>query len=410
MLDGLGASASTLSFEQRQLTAEGTIIGTFQYMAPEQLEGQTADARTDIFAFGTLLYEMATGRKAFDGNSQASLIASILTGQPHRFRRRTPRDRGAAGRSRSTMSSNAASRRIPTQRWQTARDVKLELEWIARGPQLNAGRRSVRARFQRREALAWTAAAVALAAAAALVRAPSDAQLPRTADPFRRAGAAGHHDWHRREPHANRHFTRWPTPGNGGIPTTDRRRSGSARSIPSRRTGAGNRGRPSAVLVAGQPVHRLLFAGDGELKKVDVTGGPARTICAAQMEGAPVWGRDGTILFTQLREGIFRVPLMAARRPRVTQVDRRKGELSHLLAGVPARRSSLSLHGHAGERRRPCTRRLTCMPRRSIPPRSRLLTQMDVARHVRPARSPVVRSGWRAAGAGVRYGDVPTDR
>src|SRR5687767_14616769 len=60
------------------LTAEGTILGTFQYMAPEQLEGQEADGRTDIFALGLLLYEMATGRKAFSGKSQASLIAAII--------------------------------------------------------------------------------------------------------------------------------------------------------------------------------------------------------------------------------------------------------------------------------------------------------------------------------------------
>jgi serine/threonine protein kinase len=66
----------------RSLTAEGTIVGTFQYMAPEQLEGKEADSRTDIFAFGAVLYEMATGRKAFEGQSQASLIASILKEQP----------------------------------------------------------------------------------------------------------------------------------------------------------------------------------------------------------------------------------------------------------------------------------------------------------------------------------------
>ena len=60
------------------LTAQGTILGTFQYMAPEQLEGQEADARTDIFAFGAVLYEMVTGRKAFEGKTQASLISAIL--------------------------------------------------------------------------------------------------------------------------------------------------------------------------------------------------------------------------------------------------------------------------------------------------------------------------------------------
>src|SRR5262249_9339812 len=61
------------------LTAEGTILGTFQYMAPEQLEGKEADARTDIFAFGAVLYEMVSGRKAFTGGSQASLISAIMT-------------------------------------------------------------------------------------------------------------------------------------------------------------------------------------------------------------------------------------------------------------------------------------------------------------------------------------------
>ena len=75
-------TSSTLSFEDRKLTADGTMVGTFQYMAPEQLEGKPADCRTDVFALGTVIYEMATGRKAFDGSSQASLIAAILTEQP----------------------------------------------------------------------------------------------------------------------------------------------------------------------------------------------------------------------------------------------------------------------------------------------------------------------------------------
>ena len=63
-------------------TAEGTILGTIQYMSPEQLEGKEADARTDIFAFGSVLYEMATGKKAFTGKSQASLMSAILKDEP----------------------------------------------------------------------------------------------------------------------------------------------------------------------------------------------------------------------------------------------------------------------------------------------------------------------------------------
>src|ERR1700726_3652758 len=64
------------------ITAQGTILGTLQYMAPEQVEGKEADARRDIFAFGVVVYEMATGKKAFEGKSQASLIAAILEHEP----------------------------------------------------------------------------------------------------------------------------------------------------------------------------------------------------------------------------------------------------------------------------------------------------------------------------------------
>jgi serine/threonine protein kinase len=76
------ADLSALPTEQKPLTKEGSILGTFQYMAPEQLEGKEADARTDIFAFGSVLYEMVTGKRAFEGKSQASLIGAILKDDP----------------------------------------------------------------------------------------------------------------------------------------------------------------------------------------------------------------------------------------------------------------------------------------------------------------------------------------
>ena len=92
------------------LTAQGTILGTFQYMAPEQIEGLEADARTDIFAFGALLYEMLTGRTAFEGKTRASLIGAILKDEPPRVSTRA----AASRRRRSTASSARASRRIRT--------------------------------------------------------------------------------------------------------------------------------------------------------------------------------------------------------------------------------------------------------------------------------------------------------
>ena len=80
--DQAGAGASVLPTVSLDLTEKGTILGTFQYMAPEQLEGKESNARADIFAFGAVLYEMLTGRKAFAGENQASLIGAILHTHP----------------------------------------------------------------------------------------------------------------------------------------------------------------------------------------------------------------------------------------------------------------------------------------------------------------------------------------
>src|SRR5207253_1334900 len=103
-------------------TAAGMILGTLQYMSPEQLEGEETDSRSDIFAFGAVLYEMATGRKAFNGKSQASLISAILTAQPPAI---------------STIQAGVPSsvdrivrrclEKDPDNRWQNARDIALEL-------------------------------------------------------------------------------------------------------------------------------------------------------------------------------------------------------------------------------------------------------------------------------------------
>ena len=100
------------------LTQEGTILGTFQYMAPEQLEGKEADARTDIFAFGAVLYEMATGQQAFAGKSQASLIAAIMKEEPPPMSRLQPMTPPGARPRRATCLA-----KDPEDRWQSAHDL-----------------------------------------------------------------------------------------------------------------------------------------------------------------------------------------------------------------------------------------------------------------------------------------------
>jgi len=110
------------------LTAQGTIVGTLQYMAPEQLEGKEADARTDIFAFGVVVYEMATGKKAFEGKSQASLIAAILEREPPAMSSLQPMTPPALDR---VVKKCLAKE--PEKRWQGASDLCDELKWIAEG-------------------------------------------------------------------------------------------------------------------------------------------------------------------------------------------------------------------------------------------------------------------------------------
>ena len=133
------------------LTAAGTIVGTFQYMSPEQLEGKEADARSDIFAFGVLLHEMATGRKAFEGQTQASLIASILKDQPSPISTLQPMAPPALDRLVGTCVA-----KDPDERRQSMHDVLLELKWIAdAGSQAGvpvpvAARRRTRARLAAR--------------------------------------------------------------------------------------------------------------------------------------------------------------------------------------------------------------------------------------------------------------------
>jgi Tol biopolymer transport system component/predicted Ser/Thr protein kinase len=171
---GPASGLSMLPTTPPNMTAQGAILGTFQYMAPEQLEGEEADARTDIFAFGVVLYQMLTGRPAFAGRTQASLIGAILKDEPppihhlplldHIVRRCLAKDRDA--------------------RWQTAGDLTRELRWVA---DVGVGKAFPAAgsgapRRARREWIAWAvaAAAVALAIAAStrLYLTPAPAAAP----------------------------------------------------------------------------------------------------------------------------------------------------------------------------------------------------------------------------------------
>src|SRR5437899_3164355 len=116
----------TLVTPQQPLTTEGMVVGTFQYMSPEQLEGREADARSDIFALGAVLYEMVTGRRAFEGKTTASTIAAIMTAEPPPISTVQPMSPPPL---EATVKSCLA--KDPDERLQSAHDVKLQLKWIA---------------------------------------------------------------------------------------------------------------------------------------------------------------------------------------------------------------------------------------------------------------------------------------
>jgi eukaryotic-like serine/threonine-protein kinase len=125
--------AQTLAQSSQPLTAEGTVVGTFQYMSPEQVEGKEADARSDIFALGAVLYEMVTGRRAFEGKTTASTIAAILAMQPEPISAVQPMTPPALDYVVRTCLA-----KDPEERFQTAHDVKLQLRWLAQPSQASA--------------------------------------------------------------------------------------------------------------------------------------------------------------------------------------------------------------------------------------------------------------------------------
>ena len=145
-------SLSQVATQSVSLTAEGSILGTLPYMSPEQVEGHDADTRSDIFAFGVVLYELIAGTRPFTGKTQANLVASILKEEPRPLFEMQPRTpRGLAEVVRICLEKD------PEKRWQSARDVRHALRWMAAAPPPSMPARSVRV---------WQGLAVAMAAIA----------------------------------------------------------------------------------------------------------------------------------------------------------------------------------------------------------------------------------------------------
>ena len=269
------------------LTERGTVLGTFQYMAPEQLEGGEADARSDIFAFGAVLYEMATGKKAFSGKSQASLAGSILRDDPTSVTEIAPMMPPALNRVIKTCLA-----KDPEDRFQTAHDVKLQLQWVAEGGSQAGVPAPVAARRKSRERLAWAVAAAAILAAAALGllfvrRAPAPPRAVR----FEIAAPEGiiAIDAPRVSPDGR--YVAFNATDSEGKTRIWVRPMNALAAQPL--NGTEGTGRPFW-----SPDSRFLgFIAEGKLKKIEVTGGPAQKICDAPTGADGSWSSKGVILF-----------------------------------------------------------------------------------------------------------------
>ena len=286
VLSGVSVLATQAQASQ-PLTERGTVLGTFQYMAPEQLEGGEADSRSDIFAFGSVLYEMATGKKAFSGKSQASLAGSILRDDPPSVNEIVPMTPPALNRVIKTCLA-----KDPEDRFQTAHDVKLQLQWIAEGGSQAGLPTPVAARRKSRERLAWGVAASALLAAAALGlgfvrRAPAPPRAVR----FEVAVPEGvvAIDAPRISPDG-RYLAFNATDSEGKTRIWIRALNAiAAQPLP---------GTEGTTRPFWSPDSRFLgFFAEGKLKKIEVTGGPAQKICDAATGADGSWSSEGVILY-----------------------------------------------------------------------------------------------------------------
>ena len=307
------------------LTTEGMLVGTVQYMAPEQLEGTGADARSDLFAYGCLLYEMATGRRAFAGSSQASIIAAILDREPLPMFEAAPQSDPAFAALERIVRRCLAKK--PEERWQSAKDLADVLRWIAEGEPIFSRKPSA---GRRRAAVPLLAVALAAAASGAAVlwaglkwrAAPAPASVARLTLPVRAnamgfGGALGSRL--AIAPDGARLVYVAEDQGAGKAYV---RQMDSLQEVPLESTTG------ATSLFLSPDGEWVGFFGGGKLKKTRITGGAAATICEAVEGVGATWGPADTIVFApSLASALAQVPSIGGTPQPVTHLE--NGETSH---------------------------------------------------------------------------------
>ena len=310
------------------LTAEGAIVGTFQYMAPEQLEGREADARSDLWALGCVLHEMATGRRAFDGKSQASLIAAIMHVVPAPVSAAAPMAPPALDRVVS-----ACLTKDPADRIQSAHDVKLQLGWIAEpaaqsgvspAPALPAAPGRAVGSSTR---IAWVVAALAVIAAVWSLWSIRTGRPSTVVSQIAVSrGLAIRDYWSSAviSPDGERVVATAHLPGESLRLWAWRLDSPDPRVVEGTEGGAYPSWSPDSRFVA------YVSAKDQGLCRIPVAGGGATRLCDASDSRGTSWGKKGVILFAPASSGPLMKVSASGGTPEVaTELDASRGEGSH---------------------------------------------------------------------------------
>jgi eukaryotic-like serine/threonine-protein kinase len=306
----LAQALTKVTMEQSRLTGEGTIVGTFQYMAPEQLEGKEAGPRTDIFALGEVMFEMATGKPAFSGKSRASLIAAILTNDPPPITQLQPMTPPALER---VVKKCLA--KDPDDRWQSASDLASELNWILEGGSQTGVPARVTGHQNTRERVAWGLTVALLGALAwfaigYLRHEPKPEHTSRVSiivpqdlfiDPFSATLSPD-----------GRQVAFVATPPQGKQQLWVRLLSSLSQQPLA--------GTENAYTPFWSPdSHRLAFFADGKLKRIDSGGGSVSTLADAPNGRGGAWSPDGVIVFApNMSEVLYRVPASGGLATRLT--------------------------------------------------------------------------------------------
>ncbi len=300
------------------LTAQGTVVGTFQYMSPEQIEDREADARSDIFALGAVLYEMVTGKRAFEGKTAATVMAAVLEREPTPVYSMQPMTPPALERLIKTCLA-----KDPDERWQTAHDVKLQLKQIADGTsQASAPAMTIAPPRKRRNVLAWGVAAVLAAitgSALFLLYQANQKQLPvlrvEISPPDKmQFNLSGDHSGPATISPDGRYIVFSAYAAGGAQLYLRSLDSVSPEALP---------GTEGATFPFWSPDSRsIAFFTDDKLKRIEVSGGTPVTICASTLGRGGSWNQDGTIVAAlSYNTGISQVPASGGTPVPVTTAD-----------------------------------------------------------------------------------------